>query len=119
MSTSEGAKVASSSHPEPHSRSVKVFIPKCVNPVSFRSCQATWGGRGTMAAALAMIRSAESDGSTAMTGAGRMGPLPSDGAPAKAPAGPVDAPAGGVAALARPAVSPAVPAAARPPPRWR
>ena len=71
---------------------MKVFIPKWVKPVTSRVCQATWGGRGTMAAAFAMICSGVSDGSTAMTGRA-VGPVPSAGA-GGAPAGPVAAPAG-------------------------
>jgi hypothetical protein len=74
VSTAGGAKTDSFSAPEPHSRSVKVFIPKWVNAVTGRCCQASCPGRGTTAAALATTRSGLSQARTAMMLAGRIGP---------------------------------------------
>ncbi|GAA2881250.1 hypothetical protein GCM10010524_12000 [Streptomyces mexicanus] len=72
-----------------------------------RFCQATWGGLGTIAAALAMISSAVSAGSTATTDTGLVRP-PARPRAAAAPAEVADT------AVEAPAAATAVPATSSP-----
>jgi hypothetical protein len=74
VSTAVGSNRDSGSAPDPHSRLVNVSMLKCVNAVTGRCCQASWPARGTVFAALAMIRSIPLHGSTGMIDAGAMCP---------------------------------------------
>ena len=74
-SSSVGLKSFGSSVPSPHSRSVKVFMPKWTKAWNSSSCQATCRGYGTTRAAFASSCAIESFGPILTgPGAGAFGP---------------------------------------------